>query len=893
MLRANQTYSYDFSLALPVNLPNSLHRSTGKIEYLFSANGKRSTFSLDLITDRLVEIYQSLPPAHPHCIYPIQHAANFEGALNYLVQIPRKAFHHGSAIPIVVRMNSLPGIGARWHVKSMHVRIKEYFWFISPGKGVKEDKRTLVETVQGSGSWPVQATPVERTISISLPASNIMSTVDTEIIKCSHKLKIMFSIEVNGSSKKLATDFDLYVPGPFPPGQGPAGSAPVATPPQTQATQQQLQYHAHAPVPPQHTQPIQQHTQPIQQHTQPIQQHAHPIQQHAHPIQQHAQPIQQHIQPIQQHQPLYQQLGQPGQPGQQPYPLLPPPSQQQPAQQIQQYPPSSQQQQQQQQPAQQHQQPAQQHQQYPPLQAQKPVEHQQQLYQTQPYSASLPTPVISSTGYPPSVQTPTSFAQAPPFSQPGQQQINYPTLPASTPGSTPGLATAQATPHPYSQGYPTPTTSHSYPVATSSQGYPTPAMPPLPSPTAVSNQSYPMPPSPGQGYAQSQSSTAPSPGITYMSMPVPSIPTPSPKPTTPSLSSPNITNYAYSAPSPVPHPKTPVISQQQQQQQQQFPTSPSIDSSKAMTANGKVLQIDDSIKVDFNFDDKVKVSLEDIKIPSTPSTPSTPSRNHPKNPQQRGSYVKSLDGGSIGGDGSSTGGGVIQQEHHQIIGEANKNQTFVVVPPKPHAPHAIKETGDNADEFTYQPPPSMAATPVKAAETPKQRDSTLVTTMSSQQADLSHQFGLMGISSGPNLPPRSSSSSIPVTQTGATTTMVTSSITTSPSQNFIQPGVAAVSSSSSLMASPLNRTSGSIAANSTMYSSPLSPVSAAATGAVIASQGQQKQYQQQYQGAATTLVSMSQVSPAQVMQPQQKQQVWIPMYQSHDGKLYVKYMLGA
>ncbi|KAF9942828.1 hypothetical protein BGZ67_009922 [Mortierella alpina] len=206
MLRANQTYSYDFQLALPVNLPNSLHMSTGKIEYMFSANGKRSTFQLDLDKNRLIEIYQSLPPSHPHCIYPLQLTADFEQALNYLVQIPRKAYHHGSAIPITVRMQPLPGLGARWRVKEMNMKIKEYFWFISPGKGMKHEKRSLVEAKLGKDSWPIETGPLEKTLSITLPAHNIMTTVDTEIIKCTHKLKILFSLEVNGSSKKLAAD---------------------------------------------------------------------------------------------------------------------------------------------------------------------------------------------------------------------------------------------------------------------------------------------------------------------------------------------------------------------------------------------------------------------------------------------------------------------------------------------------------------------------------------------------------------------------------------------------------------------------------------------------------------------------------------------------------------
>ncbi|KAF9578277.1 hypothetical protein BGW38_006017, partial [Lunasporangiospora selenospora] len=230
MLRANQTYTYDFQLALPVNLPNSLNMSTGKVEYSFVAGGKRTGMHLDLHRERVVEIYQSLPPAHPHCIYPLQISANFENALNYVIQIPRKAFQHGSPIPVTIKMTPLPGVTTRWNVKEMNMKVKEYFCFISPGKGMKHEKRTLVDAKQGSGSWPVQAGPVERTLSVSIPA-NAMTTVDTELVKCHHKLKLMFSIVVNGSTRKLPAEFDLYIPGPFPPGQGPAGVVMPATVP--------------------------------------------------------------------------------------------------------------------------------------------------------------------------------------------------------------------------------------------------------------------------------------------------------------------------------------------------------------------------------------------------------------------------------------------------------------------------------------------------------------------------------------------------------------------------------------------------------------------------------------------------------------------------------------
>ncbi|KAG0232235.1 hypothetical protein BGW42_008289 [Actinomortierella wolfii] len=221
LLKGNQTYTYDFDLPLPVNLPNSLNMATGKIEYKFTANGKRQTFQLDLDTIRTVDIFQSLPPNHPHCHQPIQSTATFENTLQYHITIPHKAFHHGSIIPARVYLASLAGIVARWHIKHVEVKLKEYFWFIVPEKAIRPEKRTLVSSKQDQ--WPKETTTVDRMININVPSFNIMSTTDTELIKCSHKLKFKFSVDINGKVKKLGVQFDLYIPGPFPPGQMPAG----------------------------------------------------------------------------------------------------------------------------------------------------------------------------------------------------------------------------------------------------------------------------------------------------------------------------------------------------------------------------------------------------------------------------------------------------------------------------------------------------------------------------------------------------------------------------------------------------------------------------------------------------------------------------------------------
>ncbi|KAG0261842.1 hypothetical protein BG011_000605 [Mortierella polycephala] len=848
LLRANQPYTYNFQLVLPINLPNSLNTSTGKIEYMFSANGKRSTFQLDLDRERLVEIYQSLPPQHPHCLYPQQQTADFERAFNYVVQIPRKAFHHGAAIPITVRMQPLMGSGVQWRVKEMNMKIKEYVWFISPGKGMKHEKQSLVEAKQGSGTWPVQTGLVERTLSINMPTTNVLSTIDTELIKCTHKLKIVFNLEINGSSKKLVADFDIYVPGPFPPGQGPVGVAPQPQPqPQPQQQQQQQLQYQH-PLPPVPVQPTYQ---------------------------------QQQQQPYPGYAPLHQQ------------PALPsgvPPTQ--------------------------------------PVYA-----AQQQSYTVAPahsYAAPMqPSTIPQSSGHAPSpsgyvsspatygssVQTPSS-AYSNPFS-PHQsphhtQALAYPPPPPtySTPVATPAMSAAAATP----------TASHTYPVLTSSQGYPTPAMPPMPSPK-YSN--YPMPPSPGQANMSATSpAKVPSPALHNIPMPVPS-PTPAVTYVTPAVSS-----------SPMVPPKTPVTNFQQQQNAYASPLppvpssppvpvmtettitssyqtildSPKVGSSGAGTS--QPLKIDDSIKVDANIDDTIKVNLDDIKTPSTPlvggasgAITAAVATSHSKNPQQRHSYVGVPNGGGENGDLG------------QVAQEQGQNQMAYqppppVVPSQSQNPHAIKKPDQDLNQFSHQlpPPPAPTSSSASSATAPTSTtystnpyaaavaavavlsgplsSSTSASVIKHKENELTQQFSQMGFKAPP--PPT------PVTISSA------AAMTSSPTTNFSQP---------SPLATPTalhNRTSMS-------YPHPMSPVSAAATGAVVASQQQQQQQHQQQQQQLQQLQQQQQQQPypahSALQQQQQhhrhhhhhlnapppiqtrKQQIWIPMYQTLNGKVYVQYIL--
>lgn len=345
-----------------------------------------------------------------------------------------------------------------------------------------------------------------------------------------------------------------------------------------------------------------------------------------------------------------------------------------------------------------------------------------------------------------------------------------------------------------------------------------------------------MPPSPGHGHP----AMVPSPGLSHAPMPSP---TPAVSQVPPMAPAP--------ASSPMNYPKTPVMNHQYQQHNQY--ATPPVDSPKVPTG----VQVDDTVKVFVNVDDAVKVNLDDIKIPSTPSTPatsatgyhsktpSTPATpatgNHSRNPQLRNSYVQPS-----------------ADESKSILG--------------------------TTDQFSYQPPPFTTAATTTAAlpsANPYAIAAQVVQPTSaatSEQNDLSYKLSQMGLGSSPVppvLPPRQSSSSYTSPPGHSTTTVTSPTTTTTNTIGHAQPPPS------------LNLQPGGC--SSSMYPNPTSPVSAAAIGAVVASQ-------QQHPTPQSQPVQVHGYPPQPQPQQQygaQKQQVWIPMYQTIGGKAYVQYKLAA
>lgn len=486
----------------------------------------------------------------------------------------------------------------------------------------------------------------------------------------------------------------------------------------------------------------------------------------------------------------------------------------------------------------------------------------------------LPTPLTSPTSYPPPVQPLSSV-------------YPHPTSQSFSPLSAPSASTPGDQSNPYSQGYGTPATSNSYPMV-SSQGYPTPGMPPMPSPTFAN---YPMPPSPVPAPTSSVTSNIPSPAAQHVPMPMPM---PIPTPTIP-LGQNGTSHVVSASPTISSSHQTPVIPNNYLQQQQQFSASPKVESPRAPVP---------AFSSGHRFDDTIKVNLDDIKLPSTPSTPATgsaaaamaaaattmaspgsavvavaPAPTHSKNPQLRETtddYTRETNG-QLPSQSSS-------------LYSSSVNFQMPLVPTQPQGPHAVKESSEDQGLYSYQPPPPSAsnASPSNAIK-PKENN------------DLTSRFSQMGLNSNTT----SQSSPVATMSSAAPSNGALSGFASPTPSAYTQPPPVP---SPAVKSAPLSL-------NNRLHN-PMSPVSAAATGAVVASlqhqqqhQQQQQQYQQQQPQQQQQQQQQHQHQQQQHQQQQQqqhqqfqlqqqqhfqqvrRQQVWIPMYHTLSGKTYVQYVL--
>lgn len=98
-------YMYNFELAIPQSVPETIHASYGSVHYFLEATAERSgTFRSNLVGRREIPIIRAAGPSNLESSEPISISKDWEDQLHYEIAVGGKSFSIGSSIPVSMRL---------------------------------------------------------------------------------------------------------------------------------------------------------------------------------------------------------------------------------------------------------------------------------------------------------------------------------------------------------------------------------------------------------------------------------------------------------------------------------------------------------------------------------------------------------------------------------------------------------------------------------------------------------------------------------------------------------------------------------------------------------------------------------------------------------------------
>ncbi|KAK9701640.1 hypothetical protein K7432_011638 [Basidiobolus ranarum] len=195
-----KTYTYDFELAMPADLPVSMDADYAKIEYSIKGMVETPLFSSNLRADKIVHIEQATSPLDS-MVYNTLAQGNWNDIIDFEVSIPSHQYTPGSDIPI-----SFKHVSKNDNCKIIDVRagLCEITTYQNIGsqrnteaEKVKKWLRTLNTSVNGSAD--------SSSIYLKVPAStkNIHYDADTPYVGVIHRLTTRIEFEMNGEFQTI------------------------------------------------------------------------------------------------------------------------------------------------------------------------------------------------------------------------------------------------------------------------------------------------------------------------------------------------------------------------------------------------------------------------------------------------------------------------------------------------------------------------------------------------------------------------------------------------------------------------------------------------------------------------------------------------------------------
>ncbi|KAF7721321.1 hypothetical protein EC973_004865 [Apophysomyces ossiformis] len=199
-------YPYEFEMALPGCLPESIHvAKLYHVQYQLKAVVERSTFLPNHSVRRNIKLWRQILPFDSEFAEPIVVSNQWAGKLDYEISVPTDTYTHGDQILVNIRATPLiRGVKIRY----LSCTFKEYMtcratngWFSGRPRG---QSRVLFHTSNAkfgcdrhsqNASSSVMEWSTSQVIPIPRSTDDIQCSVQNSAVRIRHKLKFVLSIE--------------------------------------------------------------------------------------------------------------------------------------------------------------------------------------------------------------------------------------------------------------------------------------------------------------------------------------------------------------------------------------------------------------------------------------------------------------------------------------------------------------------------------------------------------------------------------------------------------------------------------------------------------------------------------------------------------------------------
>ncbi|CEG79493.1 hypothetical protein RMATCC62417_13950 [Rhizopus microsporus] len=192
-------YKWEFELALPGHLPESIEHELGRVNYTFKACCERPAFSSNFWDKQTVQVSRLLYYAHDSSIII---SSVWSDKVIYDISIPKKTYTSNTMIPITFHLEPL---AEDLSIHMVSCKLKEYVTYCVPGH-----KKSLARTIHirrdehTKGRWSL-------TELVHVPI-NVHVDTQGELIQVKHKLKFVVSLKnSDGHMSELRASIPVVV----------------------------------------------------------------------------------------------------------------------------------------------------------------------------------------------------------------------------------------------------------------------------------------------------------------------------------------------------------------------------------------------------------------------------------------------------------------------------------------------------------------------------------------------------------------------------------------------------------------------------------------------------------------------------------------------------------